>query len=123
MRLKISFVDVKKLFNFIDKRGSGEIGYDEFTMLLEERWRGIDPVLELKENLKTRKPNPMQIQRPTEIKLKTGTGMTEEDAFSYIEGFAKNKLKVPVREDQKISDKITDVNRNQDLLNKSRRIP
>jgi len=44
MRLKFSFEDIKKLFNYIDKKGQGEIGYDEFTLLLEERWRGIDPV-------------------------------------------------------------------------------
>jgi hypothetical protein len=48
MRLKISFEDIKKLFNYIDKKGQGEIGYDEFTLLLEERWRGIDPVDMLK---------------------------------------------------------------------------
>ena len=44
MRLKISFDDIKKLFRYLDKSGQGEIGYDEFTLLLEERWRGIDPV-------------------------------------------------------------------------------
>ena len=45
MRLKISFDDIKKLFNYIDKEGKGEIGFEEFTLLLEERWRGIDPVV------------------------------------------------------------------------------
>ena len=44
MRLKISFNDIKKLFNYIDKNGNGKITYEEFTLLLEERWRGIDPV-------------------------------------------------------------------------------
>lgn len=44
MRLKLSFEDIKKLFDYLDKKGQGEIGYDEFTLLLEERWRGIDPV-------------------------------------------------------------------------------
>jgi Ca2+-binding EF-hand superfamily protein len=51
MRLKISFDDVKLLFNYLDKRGSGEIGYDEFTMLLEERWRGIDPIAQKQASL------------------------------------------------------------------------
>jgi len=59
MRLKISFEDIKKLFNYIDKKGHGEVGYDEFTLLLEERWRGIDPITLLKANLTNRKPNPM----------------------------------------------------------------
>ena len=44
MRLKISFEDVKALFSYLDTAGKGEIGYDQFTFLLEERWRGIDPV-------------------------------------------------------------------------------
>ena len=52
MRLKISFEDIKKLFNYMDKSGDGDIGYDEFTLLLEERWRGIDPIDLKKENLK-----------------------------------------------------------------------
>ena len=59
MRLKMSFDDIKKLFNYIDKTGEGEIGYDEFTLLLEERWRGIDPVETVKANMINRKPNPM----------------------------------------------------------------
>ena len=47
MRLKISFEDVKALFGYLDTAGKGEIGYDQFTFLLEERWRGIDPVSKL----------------------------------------------------------------------------
>lgn len=50
MRLKISFDDIKTLFNYLDKNKTGELGYDEFTFLLEERWRGIDPIeVKLKE--------------------------------------------------------------------------
>lgn len=45
LRLKLDFDDVKKLFQYMDTNASGEIGYEEFTMLLEERWRGIDPIL------------------------------------------------------------------------------
>ena len=59
MRLKISFEDIKKLFNYIDKKGQGEIGYEEFTLMLEERWRGIDPVMHFKAGLANRGPNPM----------------------------------------------------------------
>lgn len=53
MRLKLSFDDIKKLFAYMDKSGDGDIGYDEFTLLLEERWRGIDPIDLHKANLKT----------------------------------------------------------------------
>jgi Ca2+-binding EF-hand superfamily protein len=51
MRLKISFEDVKKLFNYLDKENLGYIGYEQFTFLLEERWRGIDPIEAQKKNL------------------------------------------------------------------------
>jgi hypothetical protein len=44
MRLKISFEDIKRLFNYMDKEKKGELNYEDFTLLLEERWRGIDPV-------------------------------------------------------------------------------
>ena len=36
----------------MDKDGSGEIGYEDFTMLTEERWRGIDPFEVMKQNTK-----------------------------------------------------------------------
>lgn len=58
MRLKISFEDIKRLFNYLDKNGKGEIGYQEFTLLLEERWRGIDPIEKMKAKL-ARVHNPM----------------------------------------------------------------
>ena len=44
MRLKISFKDIKMLFDYMDRSGTGGLNYDDFTMLLEEKWRGIDPV-------------------------------------------------------------------------------
>ena len=59
MRLKISFEDVTKLFIYLDKNKNGAIGYKEFTLLLEERWRGIDPISNLKAKLANVK-NPMQ---------------------------------------------------------------
>ena len=46
MRIKLSFKDIKALFDYMDKDGTGELGYEEFTLLLEERWRGIDPITE-----------------------------------------------------------------------------
>ena len=43
MRIKLSFEDLRLLFDYLDSSGKGAIGYPEFTMLLEEKWRGIDP--------------------------------------------------------------------------------
>jgi len=44
MRLKLSFSDIKMLFDYMDRSQTGELNYDDFTLLLEERWRGIDPI-------------------------------------------------------------------------------
>lgn len=44
-RLKISFQDIQRIYRFLDADGSGAIGYYEFTMLNEERWKSIDPFL------------------------------------------------------------------------------
>ena len=68
MRLKISFEDIKILFNYLDKGGKGEISYDEFSFLLEERWRGIDPIETTKLNLKLKK-NPMETSEPESIDI------------------------------------------------------
>jgi hypothetical protein len=93
MRLKISFEDVKKLFNYLDKNGNGEIGYDEFTLLLEERWRGIDPVVNLRARLIGVK-NPMQTTSRQTLSVVRDCP-NDEEAFLAIEKMATNKLKVP----------------------------
>ena len=41
--MKISFEDVTKLYRYLDNDGSGSISYDEFTLLAEEKWSGMDP--------------------------------------------------------------------------------
>ena len=42
-RLKLSIEDIQKLYRFLDCEGKGEIGYEEFTLLSEERWQNLDP--------------------------------------------------------------------------------
>ena len=94
MRLKISFEDVKKLFNYLDKNGNGAVGYDEFTLLLEERWRGIDPVENLKAKV-TGVKNPMQTTSRQKLSVVKDCP-NDEEAFLAIEKMATNKLKVPL---------------------------
>ena len=50
LRLKISFEDITRLYRFLDRSGRGAIVYDDFSMLLEENWRGLDPYKVLHEN-------------------------------------------------------------------------
>lgn len=44
-RLKLSFEDIGKLYRFLDSECKGELGYEEFTLLSEERWRNLDPYI------------------------------------------------------------------------------
>ena len=94
MRLKLSFEDIKKLFDYLDKKGQGEIGYDEFTLLLEERWRGIDPIKFFKEHQN-------QVKNPMETSFKPSLTIyencqNEEEQFDYIEKLGRNKTKIPL---------------------------
>lgn len=97
MRLKLSFEDIKRLFRYLDKSGNGDIGYDEFTMLLEERWRNIDPYFELSQNLE-RKNDPMAVQKPT-LNIYDNCP-TEQDMLHKLEKLAKNQVKIPLRNDE-----------------------
>ena len=42
---------MQKLYRYMDKTGSGDIGYPEFTLLSEERWRDVDPFQRFQENV------------------------------------------------------------------------
>ena len=105
MRLKISFEDIKKLFNYIDKKGQGEIGYEEFTLLLEERWRGIDPVMHFKAGLANRGPNPMIRENRPELNVYTDC-TTEQEMLEKLEGLAQNRIKVPIKHPHQVTTKI-----------------
>ena len=54
MRIKISFEDVKRLFNYLDYDGEKTISFAEFKLLSEENWRKIDPVARYMEIMKNR---------------------------------------------------------------------
>lgn len=109
MRLKFSFEDIKKLFNYIDKKGQGEIGYDEFTLLLEERWRGIDPVEHFKAQLKSIK-SPMETTEKPYLEIYDDC-KTDEEVLEYLDKLGKNKTKVPLRKSEKaLTSKINHTN-------------
>lgn len=43
LRMKISEVEARKVFGYMDNDGNGEVSYNEFCELCEEKRRGIDP--------------------------------------------------------------------------------
>jgi len=99
MRLKISFEDVKRLFEYMDKSGDGEVGYKEFTLLLEERWRGIDPMSLVKDAKSVEKPLPNKFQLNN---LFEGS-VPEHERMIRMENMARNQTKIPTRVKQDLT--------------------
>jgi hypothetical protein len=100
MRVKISFEDAKKLFNYLDKHGRGELGYDEFSMLIEEKWRGLEPSRIAKPVVKfAKKQNPIysQSQQDSQPRLYRDNTKTQDDIFGTLEALVTNRMKVPAK--------------------------
>ena len=73
LRIKISFDDVKNLYNFLDKDMNDTISYGEFKMLSEENWRRFDPIVRYFDIKKNR-------LRMSKIKMK-GQGSSTRSAL------------------------------------------
>lgn len=95
MRLKISFEDVKLLFEYLDKDHTGSLNYDKFTLLLEERWRGIDPIEASKSNI-TKIVNPMKLRTPEKLKIYEDCE-NEQDMILKRENLARSLHKLKPR--------------------------
>jgi hypothetical protein len=99
MRLKISFEDIQALFNYLDRDGRGEIGYENFTYLLEERWRGIDPIeLSRNETLGKLPKNPMKTSSKPILNIYDNC-QSELEMIHKLEDLAKDRIKVPLYRD------------------------
>jgi hypothetical protein len=90
MRLKISFDDCKSLFSYMDKNNNGVLGYDEFTMLLEERWKGIDPT-ELRKNSVRKVRNPMETSEKPLLDIYEDCP-TDQEQFLRREALSKSLM-------------------------------
>jgi|LauGreDrversion4_2_1035121.scaffolds.fasta_scaffold448849_1 hypothetical protein len=111
MRLKISFEDIHALFNYLDKDNRGEIGYENFTYLLEERWRGIDPIeLSRNEMLGKLPKNPMKTSSKPILNIYDNC-QSELEMIHKLEELAKDRLKVPLYRDEQLRDN-TKINKN-----------
>lgn len=52
LRIKVSFEDIKAIFNYLDADMDGSISYTEFRLLSEENWRKLDPIKRYMQNIK-----------------------------------------------------------------------
>ena len=113
LRLKLSFSDVSRLFNFIDKNGTGSIGYDEFTLLTEEKWRGIDPFKQLAQNEANRAAHDHSQVSSTHSVFENCANDMEK--LNALEQRSKNLIKVPLK--RVVNMKNTNINRSDPTVN------
>jgi hypothetical protein len=99
MRLKISFEDVKRLFEYMDKSGDGEVGYKEFTLLLEERWRGIDPVSLVDSTKIVEKP----LHNKFQLNNLFGESVPEHERMVRMENMARSQARILTRVKQDVT--------------------
>jgi hypothetical protein len=74
LRVKISQEDLRQIYGYLDKDGKGNIGYNEFCELCEERWTNLDPYKHHKakepELSPSEKPNLKSVSELAEDNLK-----------------------------------------------------
>ena len=51
LRIKVSFEDVKAIFNYLDADQDNQISYAEFKLLSEDNWRKMDPMARYLSNM------------------------------------------------------------------------
>lgn len=128
-RLKISFDDIHTLYRFLDSESTGEIGYDEFTLLSEERWKNLDPyeryqgaIAKQQSLLETPKSSSLHFGDSHASQM----GIKSNDAAGYqkLESLAKDHLKIPIHKVDKETGYMN-INRSDptDFLAKSLEIP
>jgi len=125
MRLKLSFEDVTKLFRYLDTSGDGSIGYHEFTMLLEEKWRGIDPYEQHAIGVAARNAKGHDLNSSPDSTKKMNYGLnrthglniyqncdTEQDILEKLESMAVDRQRIPIKtkEGDKYNFKKTSIN-------------
>lgn len=78
----------------MDKNNSGFLSYNEFTLLLEEKWRGLDPT----SNLQGRLANAAkQLNRQKQNFGAHQQNATDAEKFHIIENLAKSRTKFPLK--------------------------
>ena len=121
MRLKLSFDDVTRLFRYLNKTGNGKITYEEFTMLLEERWRNIDPYADMTKNLRQMNATIPREDAFTQI---YNNCKTSEDKLQRLEDLAIEKTRIPLKRDR-YKPEGTNINRTDasDLIVRAQAMP
>ena len=84
----------------MDADGDGGIGFDEFTLLDEERWRTIDPFTKYQMGLESHNKkikNQDESARGSQESRSSLMKGSDAQSFKRLEGLSKSYLKIPVR--------------------------
>lgn len=82
----------------MDKSGSGAVGYDDFTLLTEERWRGLDPFEKSYDGAYA--SNRVKLEVEDESKFDDCENLAEK--LDRLEDLSKNHLKIPLKKDNNL---------------------
>ena len=102
-RLKIDFKDIQVLFRFMDSDGDGEVGFDEFTLLNEEKWRNMDPYTHYKKGILFREEyvktesNRGSCTSMMKNTKELGFKVSDSEGYTQLENLSKEHLKIPVK--------------------------
>lgn len=86
-----------RLFRYLDKNGNGVVGYEEFTLLTEERWRGLDPFEKKYDGAYSSSRVMLEVE--DETKFEDCDNFAEK--LDRLEDLSKNHLKVPLKKEDK----------------------
>jgi len=89
----------------MDSDGDGEIGFDEFTLLNEEKWRNMDPYVHYKKGVhfreafvkseSTRGSCSSLMQNTKELGFK----VSDSEGYTQLENLSKQHLKIPIKKE------------------------
>lgn len=113
--MKLSFEDISKIYRFMDTDGDGEIGFDEFTFLSEERWKSVDAYAQYLEGVNGRELNNAKRDDLTSIAsqkstAKLGSRIDDAEGYAKLEDLSREHLKIPIRKNEKTG--FVNINRN-----------
>ena len=116
--MKLSFEDISKIYRFMDTDGDGEIGFDEFTFLSEERWKSVDAYKQYLDGVNGREMNNKNANRSDLTSIasqkstaKLGSRIDDAEGYAKLEDLSREHLKIPIRKNE-VTSGFVNINRN-----------
>lgn len=93
---------MKLIYRFMDSEGRGEIGFHEFTLLSEERWKALDVYAQYLKGVEGReqqlkKENEQSSETSSMTTTAMGSGVADAQGYAKLEKMSRNHTKIPLR--------------------------